>query len=374
MRVCRIGKGIVYRSTEGPFRYQAWPTVCRDEKGILYAVFSGMRVGHVCPFGKNLMSVSRDGGKTWSAPAVINDSWLDDRDAGICSMGSGRFVLSYFNHPVQLYRKWRNWIGSFTDAFSYGMTMGTLDTYASYTAEMNHAGSFIRISEDGAQTWGAPIKVPVSSPHGPISAGDGRLLWLGKEMYSGLPEGERESILLMESRDSGKSWSTLSEIAVPEGLSVKNLHEPHLAALPDGGLLGAIRVEGEAEPVEGGTIYLCHSGDGGRTWSVPTATGLRGLPPHLLPRADGSVLCTYARRIPPFGIRAVILRDMGRSIREELVIDEVSELQYAGDLGYPATVELDDGSYVTVYYRIVDGDGKPSIVYTKWKTTEGGKT
>ena len=139
MRVCRIGKGIVYRSTEGPFRYQAWPTVCRDEKGILYAVFSGMRVGHVCPFGKNLMSVSRDGGKTWSAPAVINDSWLDDRDAGICSMGSGRFVLSYFNHPVQLYRKWRNWIGSFTDAFSYGMTMGALDTYASYTAEMNHA-------------------------------------------------------------------------------------------------------------------------------------------------------------------------------------------------------------------------------------------
>ena len=193
-------------------------------------------------------------------------------------------------------------------------------------------------------------------------------------MYSGLPEGERESILLMESRDSGKSWSTLSEIAVPEGLSVKNLHEPHLAALPDGGLLGAIRVEGEAEPVEGGTIYLCHSGDGGRTWSVPTATGLRGLPPHLLPRADGSVLCTYARRIPPFGIRAVILRDMGRSIREELVIDEVSELQYAGDLGYPATVELDDGSYVTIYYRIVDGDGKPSIVYTKWKATEGGKT
>jgi hypothetical protein len=254
---------------------------------------------------------------------------------------------------------------------SYGMTMGALDTYASYTVEMNHAGSFIRISEDGAQTWGAPIKVPVSSPHGPISAGDGRLLWLGKEMYSGLPEGERESILLMESRDSGKSWSTLSEIAVPEGLSVKNLHEPHLAALPDG---GAIRVEGEAEPVEGGTIYLCHSGDGGRTWSVPTATGLRGLPPHLLPRADGSVLCTYARRIPPFGIRAVILRDMGRSIREELVIDEVSELQYAGDLGYPATVELDDGSYVTVYYRIVDGDGKPSIVYTKWKATEGGKT
>ena len=44
------------------------------------------------------------------------------------------------------------------------------------------------------------------------------------------------------------------------------------------------------------------------------------------------------------------------------------------DLGYRATVELDDGSYVTVYYRIVDGDGKPSIVYTKWKTTEGGKT
>lgn len=373
MKACCIGKGIVYRAAEGPFRYQAWPTVCRDEDGILYAVCSGMRVGHVCPFGKNLLSVSRDGGVTWSAPAVINDSCLDDRDAGICSMGRGKFVMSYFNHPVQLYRKWRNWIGSFTDAFSGGMTMGALDDYANFTAEMNHAGSFVRISEDGAQTWGPSIKVPVSSPHGPICARDGRLLWLGKEMYSELPKQEQGSILLMESRDGGRTWNTLSKIAVPEGLSVKNLHEPHLAELPDGGLLGAIRVEGEAEPVEGGTIYLCRSDDGGRTWSVPAATGLQGLPPHLLLCADGSVLCSYARRVPPFGIYAVILRDNGRSIGEELVIDELPELKYAGDLGYPATVELDDGSYVTVYYRIIDGDEKPSVVYRKWKT-EGGKT
>ncbi len=131
-----------------------------------------MRVGHVCPFGKNLMSVSRDGGKTWSAPAVINDSWLDDRDAGICSMGSGRFVLSYFNHPVQLYRKRRNWIGSFTDAFSYGMTMGALDTYASYTAEMNHAGSFIRISVIVLRlSW---MTVPMVTVYYRIVDGDGK--------------------------------------------------------------------------------------------------------------------------------------------------------------------------------------------------------
>ena len=51
-----IKKGIVYRATEGPFRYQAWPSVCQDENGVLYAACSGHRSSHVCPFGKTMIS------------------------------------------------------------------------------------------------------------------------------------------------------------------------------------------------------------------------------------------------------------------------------------------------------------------------------
>ena len=50
--------GLVGRTPEGFFRYQAWPTVVRGEDGTLYAASSGHRLGHVCPFGKNLLYIT----------------------------------------------------------------------------------------------------------------------------------------------------------------------------------------------------------------------------------------------------------------------------------------------------------------------------
>ena len=37
-----------------------------------------------------------------------------------------------------------------------------------------------------------------------------------------------------------------------------------------------------------------------------------------------------------------------------------------GDLGYPASVELDDGSLFTVYYQKVPGDAKCSLLCSRW--------
>ena len=63
---------IVSRHTDGPFRYQAWPTVAKAEDGTLFAAASGHRLNHVCPFGKDLMYVSKDEGETWSCPILVN--------------------------------------------------------------------------------------------------------------------------------------------------------------------------------------------------------------------------------------------------------------------------------------------------------------
>jgi sialidase-1 len=37
------------------------------------------------------------------------------------------------------------------------------------------------------------------------------------------------------------------------------------------------------------------------------------------------------------------------------------------DLGYPSTVELSDGSLLTVYYQKYAGDEKCSILQTRWR-------
>ena len=41
--------GVVSRITEGYFKYQAWPTVAKDDKGVIYVGASSHRLGHVCP-------------------------------------------------------------------------------------------------------------------------------------------------------------------------------------------------------------------------------------------------------------------------------------------------------------------------------------
>jgi len=57
--------GIINRVDSGYFHYQAWPTVAKDKRGKLYVAYSGNRLAHVCPFGKNLLVTSDDEGKSW---------------------------------------------------------------------------------------------------------------------------------------------------------------------------------------------------------------------------------------------------------------------------------------------------------------------
>ena len=86
---------IVSRITEGAFRYQAWPTLTRGEDGTLYVGASGHRRNHICPFGTDVMYVSHDEGESWTCPIIINDTWLDNRDAGMLACGAegqGRLV------------------------------------------------------------------------------------------------------------------------------------------------------------------------------------------------------------------------------------------------------------------------------------------
>jgi hypothetical protein len=241
-------QGIIYRKTDGPFRYQAWPSVCCDENGVLYAVCSGHRVAHVCPFGKNLMFISCDGGDTWSPPIIVNDTRLDDRDAGITYLGNGKMLLSFFCHDKDgyIYRHDRPEIDYYfnrhCDEGYRPMAKAALEAYRSFTPEMNTYGSFLRLSEDYGFTWSEPIQVPVTAPHGPVKTPDGRLLYLGKRFTSiYIQEKCDNPIQLWESFDDGRTWEQLATLPTPVGVESGNLHEPHLAMLPDGRLVGAIR-------------------------------------------------------------------------------------------------------------------------------------
>jgi len=78
------------------FGYFGWPTIARMDDGSLVAAASGLRNAHVCPFGRSVFFRSRDEGKTWSSPTVVNDSPLDDRDTGIVCVGGQKLLMSWF--------------------------------------------------------------------------------------------------------------------------------------------------------------------------------------------------------------------------------------------------------------------------------------
>ena len=61
--------GVICSMPTDEFGYFGWPSVARTEDGTLWAVASGFRFWHVCPWGRTVLFKSTDEGKTWSARA-----------------------------------------------------------------------------------------------------------------------------------------------------------------------------------------------------------------------------------------------------------------------------------------------------------------
>ena len=356
------------------FRYFGWPTVARFEDGTLALAASGFRHAHMCPWGKSVVWESHDEGRTWGELEIVNDSSIDDRDTGLLALPDGSLLLTWFSsdmryhYPAVPFDERQPKVDKALEESDdpeqrkairdgYRFVRATTDVWNEENVARD-LGSFVRI-RDPRGVWGPRIPVTVSSPHGPILLRDGTLLYVGKANAEWVNGEYRPSmkalhgarIRVISSTDKGVTWHTVGE--VPDVADFV-FHEPHAIELADGSLLALLRVH----PVSGGhfQIWKSFSRDGGRTWSAPEYVA-EGSPPHLLRHSSGAIVCTQGYRIKPFGIRALVSRDEGTSW-EEVVLDDS---QPDRDLGYPASVELADGSVYTVYYR--DGD----LLSIKWK-------
>lgn len=359
-----IKSGAVYRVTKGSFRYSGWPSVCADENGVLYAAASSFRMGHVCPFGKTALFKSENSGENWSCPAIVNDSCLDDRDTGILYLGNGRILITRFSHPAEVYENdYRKWIEE--DCGEAGAAF--LNSYKNLSEEERMGGSWVMISGDYGTTFSDCIRVPVSSPHGPALLSDGRLLYVGKEMYSYGAEKEK-TIAAYISEDGGYTWKKQGDCENTTGLPWDRFHEPHQLETENGDVLVFIRAEGK-DIYHGFSMYKCFSHDAGKTFTAWESMEESGSPPHLMKLPGGAVLCTFCQREKPYSVKGMISRDGGKTFGESFVLDDRSD---SGDMGYPASVMLPDGDIMTVYYKHYSEDGKSfdpwcSVCFTRWR-------
>ena len=95
MEIELIGKPkVIMSNPHSKHGYFAWPTAVRLQNGKIAVGASGYRLEHICPFGKSVASFSSDNGETYTLPAPVIDTPLDDRDAGILSLGNGRMLMT----------------------------------------------------------------------------------------------------------------------------------------------------------------------------------------------------------------------------------------------------------------------------------------
>ncbi len=324
---------------ESPSEYCAWPSIARTLGGDLVVMFTRTDE-HLGPDGAILLSRSTDNGKTWLRPVVVLDSPIDDRESGITTLRDGR-IVGHFWSTFWTKESYENLAPK-----SYGRNL--LDRWIAivgqpeYRDAIKESGASTAVSGDGGRTW-SNLTRGHDSVHGGIDLATGGLLLASYRKDAG-------SISVHMADSASGTWRRLAVIASPQPERL-SFGEPHILQLKSGRVIMMIRAT--ARPYNDRdprcVLWESYSDDDGKTWAAPFATPLWGFPPHLTLLSDGRVLCTYGYRRPPYGQRACLSSDgVSWSLQNELVLRDDAP---NGDLGYPASVELERGIILTVYYQ-----------------------
>ncbi|MCH2127367.1 MAG: glycoside hydrolase [Pirellulaceae bacterium] len=339
-----------------PHHYHGWPTMTRARSGELLLVCSGGRESHVCPFGRVELMRSHNHGMTWTLPQILLDTPIDDRDAGILETSKGTLLVTTFTSLayediLNQNREESEW--SLEKKNRWLAAHHRIDD----TERKQTLGSWMIRSEDHGITWSSPYHCLVNSPHGPIELSDGTIFYAGKELYG------QNRIGTAVSHDDGKTWKQRSVMKTRGGDDPEQYHELHAVEAPSGKIIAHIRNHNSAHA---GETLQAESTDAGLTWSPIRSIGVWGLPSHLLRLRDGRILMSYGYRRKPYGNQVRVSEDEGVTWSSAMPL---SSDGIGHDLGYPSTVQLEDGKLVTVWYERMHGASFARLRQAVWEFT-----
>jgi hypothetical protein len=228
--------------------------------------------------GRILRTLSSDGGRTWTLPDTVVRSVRRCLGLFVLSLRSGAIIVGY---------------GEAGDAVSGGNV-------------------FIARSFDNAKSFMVPRMIPLGDSGRLMTAGqmlekdDGTLL-LPIAVRS---EGRKASAIIILSKDNGETW-TEKRILAGDPENRIDFLDPALAVLPDGKLLAMMGSENAAP-----ALFSVFSIDGGKTWSVPSPSGIQGTSPKLFVTSEGILICVFRDKWPS-GISVVRSFDWGRTWEDE---------------------------------------------------------
>jgi len=227
------------------------------------------------------------------------------------------------------------------------------------------------ISYDRARTWQGPYALPDFGLPGIeartdylVNSTSDCMLFLTASRDSGA---EGAGVFLARTTDAGATFEFISWVTnSPENY----LLMPASVRVDERTLLTAIRCIAGRDQIEAAATWidLFESTDNGRTWRqssrpVPEV-GSVGNPPALIRLRDGRLCLTYGYRAAPFGIRARLSEDGGKSWGEVIHLRDDGG---CSDLGYPRTIQRSDGTLVTTYYFNEHPTTERYIAATLWQ-------
>jgi len=356
MKINVLSSKVICSNPYSIHRYFAWPSVARLQDGRLAMVASGFRTDHICPFGKSVICYSANEGESWSLPAPVIDTPLDDRDSGIAVFGEKNVIATSFNNSVAFQREESKPL----EGAEYLYRNSYLDMVEQRQKEGDFLGSTYRISNDGGVTFGELKRIPVTCPHGPAVLSDGTLLYVGKNFSHNDSQKKKRVYIACYHMFADGSYEHLCDIEnVEEGYFSC---EPYAIELEDGTILVHIRVQ-QGDDIF--TIYQSKSTDGGRSFTKPRQilADKGGAPAHII-KHNGILISTYGYRNEPYGIRAMFSTDDGKTWdTDHVIVDDGLDW----DLGYPCSVAVEGGKILTVYYGRPPGYDAPAINQVIWE-------
>ena len=284
---------------------------------------------HADPTTRTSMVRSTDGGETWHSQVTPhtyagNGCVIGQISDGSLIVNCFRWIFAPLEEGATRFRDY--------DAYREDERLGL--------AAANE-GVYTATSRDDGYTW-EPARMLLEragTAGRVVDLGDGSLLM----PVNGRTGGGSGSGWVMRSTDGGETWEQHG--VVTPALPGLTFSEMRVLPLGGGGVLAGMRTA-EAN------FYVSHSDDGGATWSAPDETPIYckgGSPFDLIMLADGRVLATYGHRRPPYGVRACLSEDGGRTwdTGNEVVLRDDG---LDRDMGYPSSAQLPDSSILTTYY------------------------
>jgi prepilin-type N-terminal cleavage/methylation domain-containing protein/prepilin-type processing-associated H-X9-DG protein len=308
--------------------YEAFPDVTRLNDGrLMCAFYEGY--SHISPptasypnGGRMMCVTSSNEGVSWSAPGVLYDTPLDDRDPSITQLPDGTLLCSYFNYSNETFQgaklvrssdmgvTWSTPQSLTPNSYAVSSPVRRLSNgrlvlglyYENIAAGIAHGA--VTLSDDSGTTWTAPIKLP--NPSGKyldaetdvIQRKDGKLWAIQRSSHS--------PAQYSTSSDLGNTWSD----SQPLGFVA---HCPYLLRTThEGMILLGYRGYNTLDGSGPGFTALRYSLDECQTWSDPIVIDpLVGAYPSMVNLNDGSVLVTYYEEGNGSNIRSRVITITG---------------------------------------------------------------